>query len=211
MFGWSIRASACRSASKRAMTWRESMPALINLTATRRLTGSVCWAIQTLPMPPSPIGSMSLYGPIARPELSVVGWSLVASVMSAAGRSSRLSVRSTAASSASRWTIRASSPPHASRTYSRRRSGSGMSRAAWKIASLSGRDAVMGASAAGDLARPEYNARNRGRTRKFISRSVRAGVRTCGRSPPGANCGRTPSPSRRWRWRRRARRPPARR
>jgi serine/threonine protein kinase len=60
MFGWSIRARACRSAPKRAMTWRESIPALISLTATSRLTGSVCWAIQTVPMPPSPIGSMSL-------------------------------------------------------------------------------------------------------------------------------------------------------
>ena len=127
MFGWSIRASACRSASKRAMTCRESMPALISLTATRRLTGSVCWAIQTLPMPPSPIGSMSLYGPITVPGLSVVGWSMVASGVPAAGRSSRLSGPSAAASSASTWAIRASSPPHASRTYSRRRSGSGMS------------------------------------------------------------------------------------
>ena len=78
MFGWSISASACRSASKRAMTCRESMPALISLTATSRLTGSVCWAIQTLPMPPSPICSSSLYGPITVPGLSVVGWSMVA-------------------------------------------------------------------------------------------------------------------------------------
>ena len=52
MFGWSIRARACRSASKRAMTCFESMPALMSLTATSRLTGSVCWAIQTVPMPP---------------------------------------------------------------------------------------------------------------------------------------------------------------
>ena len=47
MFGWSIRASAWRSASKRAMTCRESMPALISLTADPALTGSVCSAIQT--------------------------------------------------------------------------------------------------------------------------------------------------------------------
>ena len=39
-------------------------------------------------------------------------------------------------------------------TYSRLRSVSGMSRAAWKIASLSGRDAVMGVSAAGRPALP---------------------------------------------------------
>ena len=75
----------------------------------------------------------------------------------------------------------------------------------------SGRDAVMGASAAGRRARPEHNARNRGRTRNVFFQSVRAGGRTCGRSPPGASSGRTPSPSRRWRARRPARRPPARR
>ena len=44
-----------------------------------------------------------------------------------------------------------------------------------------------------------------------FSRSVRAGDRTCGPLPPGANCGHTPSPSRQRRWRRQARRPPARR
>ena len=37
MFGWSIRARACRSASKRAMTCRESMPGLMSLTATQAL------------------------------------------------------------------------------------------------------------------------------------------------------------------------------
>jgi hypothetical protein len=36
MFGWSINASACRSASKRAMTFRVSMPSLMTLRATRR-------------------------------------------------------------------------------------------------------------------------------------------------------------------------------
>src|SRR5215467_4592784 len=70
MFAWSIRASACRSASNRASTYLLSMPALISLSATRRLTGSVCWAIQTLPMPPSPIGSISLYGPMSTPGAS---------------------------------------------------------------------------------------------------------------------------------------------
>ena len=39
MLGWSIRASACRSASNRASTARESMPILISLSATCRLTG----------------------------------------------------------------------------------------------------------------------------------------------------------------------------
>ena len=63
MFGWSISASACRSASNRASTCFESIPALISLTATNRLTGSVCLARQTDPMPPSPIASTSVYLP----------------------------------------------------------------------------------------------------------------------------------------------------
>ena len=41
MFWWSIIARACRSASKRAMTWRLSMPGLMILSATRRRTGSL--------------------------------------------------------------------------------------------------------------------------------------------------------------------------
>ena len=49
------------------MTCLESMPALMSLSATSRLTGSVCWAIQTVPMPPSPICSSSLYGPMTVP------------------------------------------------------------------------------------------------------------------------------------------------
>ncbi len=40
MFGWSISASACRSASNRASTASESIPILISLSATCRLTGS---------------------------------------------------------------------------------------------------------------------------------------------------------------------------
>ena len=38
MFGWSIRASACRSASNRATTCRLSIPALMTFRATRRRT-----------------------------------------------------------------------------------------------------------------------------------------------------------------------------
>ena len=40
MLGWSIIASACRSASNRAMTWRVSMPGLMIFRATLRRTGS---------------------------------------------------------------------------------------------------------------------------------------------------------------------------
>ena len=39
MLGWSISASAWRSASKRATTWAVSMPGLMTLSATRRRTG----------------------------------------------------------------------------------------------------------------------------------------------------------------------------
>ena len=39
MLGWSIRASACRSASKRAMTCFVSMPGLMILSATLRRIG----------------------------------------------------------------------------------------------------------------------------------------------------------------------------
>ena len=39
MLTWSIIARACRSASKRAMTWRLSMPGLMTLRATLRCTG----------------------------------------------------------------------------------------------------------------------------------------------------------------------------
>ena len=45
MLGWSISASACRSASNRAMTWAESMPGLMIFRATLRRTGSACSAM----------------------------------------------------------------------------------------------------------------------------------------------------------------------
>ena len=60
MLGWSMIASACRSASKRATTCRVSIPAFSTLSATRRRTGSVCSAMNTTPKPPSPICSRSL-------------------------------------------------------------------------------------------------------------------------------------------------------
>ena len=42
------------------------MPGLMTLRATLRRTGSVCSAMKTMPMPPSPICCSSLYGPIDR-------------------------------------------------------------------------------------------------------------------------------------------------
>ena len=45
MFGWSIMARACRSASKRAITWPLSMPGLMIFRATLRRTGSSCSAM----------------------------------------------------------------------------------------------------------------------------------------------------------------------
>src|SRR5258708_9798557 len=55
------------------MTSRVSMPGLITLTATLRRTGCCCSATKTRPMPPSPICSMSLYGPTTVPGCSRIG------------------------------------------------------------------------------------------------------------------------------------------
>ena len=71
MFGWSIMASAWRSASKRARTCLVSIPALITLSATMREIGTDCSAIQTVPKPPWPMGWRSLYGPMTSPSLSL--------------------------------------------------------------------------------------------------------------------------------------------
>src|SRR5436309_40775 len=49
------------------------MPGLMTFSATRRWTGSACWAIQTDPMPPSPTSWISLYGPIGVRGRSVTG------------------------------------------------------------------------------------------------------------------------------------------
>ncbi len=67
MFGWSIHASACRSCSKRATTWRVSMPSLMILSATVRRTGTSCSARKTEPNPPSPRSFFSVYGPTREP------------------------------------------------------------------------------------------------------------------------------------------------
>ena len=45
MPGWSMSASAWRSASKRATTSRVSIPSLMTFSATRRWTGSSCSAM----------------------------------------------------------------------------------------------------------------------------------------------------------------------
>ena len=45
MPGWSITASACRSASKRATNCLVSMPSLSIFNATRRAIGAVCSAM----------------------------------------------------------------------------------------------------------------------------------------------------------------------
>src|SRR5262249_4763866 len=67
------QARAWRSASKRAMTWRLSMPGLMILRATCRCTGWICSGRKTLPMPPSPSGRTNLYGPITVPGPSTIG------------------------------------------------------------------------------------------------------------------------------------------
>ena len=63
-------AAPARSAASTAL---ESMPVLISLSATLRLTGSVCLATQTSPMPPSPIFSRSVYRPAMTIPASSVG------------------------------------------------------------------------------------------------------------------------------------------
>ena len=172
MFGWSIRASACRSASKRAMTCRESMPALMSLTATRRLTGSVCWAIQTRAhaafadlLDAACTGRSPCRGSRGRLVDGRPG-------VPATGRSSRLSVRSAASSRrqdvGDPGLVAAARLPDVLPPTVR----VGDVRAAWKIASLSVRDAVMRASASGRLARPEHNARNRAEPEHRINRRM---------------------------------------
>ena len=52
MLGWSIRASAWRSAPNRARTWRLSMPALMSFSATVRRTGGSARPCRPCPCPP---------------------------------------------------------------------------------------------------------------------------------------------------------------
>ena len=123
MFGWSISASACRSASNRASTCLRVHPGLMSFTATSRWTGSVCSASQTAPMPPSPICSQQLVpagdhrAAAARPRTAsavapAAGRRAVAR-RRPAGRSRKLPAWSWAASRASTRRRRAASPPHA--------------------------------------------------------------------------------------------------
>ena len=89
----------------------------MSLTATRRLTGSVCWAIQTVPMPPSPICSRSLYGPMTVPGPSPTGCSSTVTTGLAAGASRKLPASSWARSK--RLDLRRAAP------VTRRRPGRG--------------------------------------------------------------------------------------
>src|SRR5262249_29346297 len=119
------------------MTCLESMPALISFNATRRLTGSVCCAIQTVPMPPSPIGSMSLYGPMTVPGCSGepapgLSWATVPPAATG-GASRKLPARSGAASSPAMAARRAALFPHGSRRYASRSAGVVSSSAVRKI------------------------------------------------------------------------------
>ena len=161
------------------------------------------------------IAIMLSTGLITGPGLSVVGWSMVATLMSVAGRSRRLSgPTSERASSASMWAIQASSSPHASRTClpadgrgqgCRGRRG----RSPRCLAVMRSWEPPRRAA----LARQNTMRESRGRTRNyFFPRSIRAGGRTYAvdRHPEPAPCVR-PVASRRWSSRRRARRPPARR
>ncbi len=117
MFWWSIIARAWRSASKRAMTWRLSMPGLMILSATLRRTGSCCSAMYTTPMPPSPICWSSLYGPMIVPGRSVIAGSsdvLPCSIAGAIGCFMKLPARSIASSRLSTSDRRSALSPQAS-------------------------------------------------------------------------------------------------
>ena len=88
------------------------MPGLMIFSATLRRTGSVCSAMKTTPMPPSPICCSSLYGPMTVPGRSPVGTSTVASG-SGGGRSMKPVAPTSARSSASTAARSAASPPQA--------------------------------------------------------------------------------------------------
>src|SRR5262245_44583894 len=139
MLGWSMRARAWRSASKRATTWRVSIPGLSTFSATLRRTGSVCSAMNTTPNPPSPICSSSLYGPTTEPVPSPAGWSMVATGSRATGRSPRNPpasswARSRASIRRRSWT----SEPHAVSRNAARSPSDGRSIAPAKMDSISG-------------------------------------------------------------------------
>src|SRR5262249_26019606 len=84
MLGWTMRARACRSDSKRATTWAVSIPGLMILSATLRCTGCTCSAMKTTPKPPSPIFSSSLYEPTRVPR--AFGDMMLANVRHSLGR-----------------------------------------------------------------------------------------------------------------------------
>src|SRR5207249_3336776 len=128
-------ARACRSASKRATTWRVSMPGLRILRATLRRTGWVCSAMKTTPKPPSPICSKSLYGPITVP-----GRSAETAISSGTGAGSSSARRS--AVPASRW---------AAKSTSTRRRRSGWPAQAWsrKAGHLRGQGILAGQESQG--------------------------------------------------------------
>ena len=113
------------------------MPALITLTATRRFTGSVCIAMYTLPMPPSPITSTNLYLPPRTVPIWVraLGMSLVVAFASGSAVSASsandavppfITARSLAASKALTRARSSLSAPHRSTSLAARVLGSSM-------------------------------------------------------------------------------------
>ena len=76
MFGWSISARACRSASKRAITCRESMPALMILSATSRLSGSHLLGHEDGAHAPFADLLQQLVGADLRARTHAAGWSI---------------------------------------------------------------------------------------------------------------------------------------
>ncbi len=76
-----MRASAFRSAAKRATTTPVFIPGLMIFSATRRRNGRFCAAGQTTPLPPAPIRARMRCGPRTVPGPSAVGLTPAARVL----------------------------------------------------------------------------------------------------------------------------------
>src|SRR5262245_31490718 len=95
-------------------------------------------------MPPSPIGSRSLYGPINFPWRSIAGAGEMPATAAAAGASRKLAEAPWACKSASTRPLKSASPPQARFRYANRSSSEPRSRASEKINLMSGTAPIVG-------------------------------------------------------------------
>lgn len=130
--GWSIRARAWRSWSKRATApWPMSRRSTFN--ATRRRTGRSCCALNTTAKPPSPRRSSSVYAPTRTPGSSGSSPSLPERAPAGPSSARRNSSSRSAAARSRSTRARSSSSPRHSRASSDARSAIGRSIASQKI------------------------------------------------------------------------------